>query len=132
MECLFCKINNNEIPSHTIYEDDIVRVFLDIYPISKGHALVIPKDHYSSLLEAPIEVINHVMAVAKKLSPQIQASLDADGITILENSGLLQEIHHAHLHIIPTYEGQDIVKWGKDEDVDVKQVKAILDEKLNK
>ena len=66
--CIFCKIAAGEIPSATLYEDDDFRVILDIEPASKGHALILPKDHYANLYELPEETAADVMKLAKKMA----------------------------------------------------------------
>jgi histidine triad (HIT) family protein len=66
--CIFCKISGGEIPSKTIYEDEEFRVILDISPASKGHALIIPKEHYANLYEMPEDAAGRVMILAKKLA----------------------------------------------------------------
>jgi len=65
MDCIFCKIINNEIPSFTIYEDDIVKVFLDISPSSNGHSLIIPKKHYTNLVDIDMDTLTHINKVTK-------------------------------------------------------------------
>jgi len=64
--CVFCKIMNNEIPSYTIYEDDIVKVFLSIDPISNGHTLIVPKEHFKDIVDIPVNVLNHINEIQKK------------------------------------------------------------------
>ena len=102
-DCLFCKIINNEIPSYTLYEDDIVKVFLDIDPKSNGHSLVIPKKHYQDLYDIDNDTLIHIMNIARDISKKITNKLHCDGITLEENNGICQEVKHFHLHIIPRY-----------------------------
>jgi len=101
--CLFCKIVNNEISSYTIYEDDIVKAFLDINPTSVGHTLIVPKSHYLDLDDIPLEVLNRIMEVSKKVKILIQERLNPDGMTLVQNNGFVQEIKHYHLHLVPKY-----------------------------
>ncbi len=103
--CLFCKIVNNEISSYTIYEDDIVKAFLDINPTSVGHTLIVPKSHYLDLDDIPLEVLNRIMEVSKKVKILIQERLNPDGMTLVQNNGFVQEIKHYHLHLVPKYRG---------------------------
>ncbi|MFV0504366.1 MAG: HIT family protein [Lachnospirales bacterium] len=103
MDCIFCKLINNEIPSNKIYEDDLAIAFLDVEPINNGHALVIPKKHYTSIEDADDATLLHLMKVIKKLYPKIMEALEADGITIIENYGLLQAVPHMHFHIVPIF-----------------------------
>lgn len=101
--CIFCKIGNNDIPSKTIFEDDIVKVFLDINPISKGHTLIIPKKHHKDLDDIDIDTLNHIMRIAKDIKKLIDERLKPDGIKLVQNNGNIQEVKHYHLHIIPNY-----------------------------
>ena len=84
--CIFGKISGGEIPSKTIYEDDEFRVILDISPATKGHALIIPKDHYANIYEMPEETVGHVMILAKKLATHMTKVLKCDGETGLQVS----------------------------------------------
>ena len=101
--CIFCKIANGDIPSKTIYEDEIVKVYLDINPTSPGHTLIIPKNHYTDLDDINIEVLSHIMEVAKKIKKLIEEKLNPDGIKLVQNNGIIQEVKHYHLHIVPIY-----------------------------
>ena len=106
MDCLFCKIINKEIPSYKIYEDDIVYAFLDINPDSVGHTLIIPKKHYLDLDDIDIEILKHIMKVAKILKKRIEEKLNCDGLTLIQNSGDIQEVKHFHLHLKPFYKNK--------------------------
>lgn len=99
--CIFCKIANGEIPSKVIYEDEIVKAYLDINPTSTGHTLIIPKKHFTDLDDIDIETISHIMGVAKKIKKLLEERLGARGIKLVQNNGCLQEVKHYHLHIIP-------------------------------
>ena len=105
---IFCKIINDELPSKTIYEDDVVRVILDINPRSNGHSLVIPKKHYTDLYEVDNETLIHMWDVAREVSKTIEKKLHSNGCTFEINYGIVQEVKHIHLHIIPRYKYEDI------------------------
>ncbi len=111
--CIFCKIANGEIPSNTIYEDDNFRVILDNGPATKGHALVLPKEHYANLFEIPEDVLAKAAVVAKKVASTMKDKLNCDGLNLVQNNGESagQTVMHFHLHIIPRYEndGQHIL-----------------------
>lgn len=107
MNCLFCKIINGEIPSYKIYEDDIVYAFLDINPKSNGHTLIIPKKHTLDLYSIDNDTLLHVFDVARKLSKELTEKLGADGITLGQNNGDVQEVKHFHLHIMPYYKSNE-------------------------
>ncbi|MGN0386518.1 MAG: HIT family protein [Lachnospiraceae bacterium] len=114
-DCIFCKIANGEIPAKTLYEDDMFRVILDLGPATKGHALILPKDHYANLFELPDETCGDVMKLAKKMATRMTERLHADGFNIIQNNfeAAGQTVMHYHLHLIPRYEddGQHIL-WN--------------------
>lgn len=105
-KCIFCKIANGEIPSKTIYEDEEFRVILDLGPATRGHALILPKDHYGNLFELPEEKAGRVFMLAKKMAAQMKEKLHADGFNIIQNNGTSagQTVFHFHMHLIPRYE----------------------------
>ena len=111
--CIFCKIAKGEIPSNTIYEDDSFRVILDNGPATKGHALVLPKEHYADLYEIPEDVVAGAVKVAKKVAANMKEKLSCDGLNLVQNNGEAagQTVMHFHLHIIPRYadDGQHIL-----------------------
>lgn len=106
-DCIFCKIANGEIPSKTLYEDERFRVILDLGPATKGHALILPKDHFSNLFELPDETAGEVMKLARRMAVQMKEKLHADGFNLVQNNGECagQTMMHFHLHLIPRYEG---------------------------
>ena len=103
MDCLFCKIINNEIPSKVIYEDDLVKVFLDINPTTNGHSLIVPKEHVKDFRDVDSKLINHIHDLIKKLYPIYKEKLHCEGLTICNNTELGQEVKHYHVHLIPRY-----------------------------
>lgn len=111
--CIFCKIANGEIPSRTIYEDEHFRVILDLGPATKGHALILPKEHYKDFFALPEETARDAISVAKKIAPKMKANLHADGFNLVQNNGECagQTVMHFHLHLIPRYQndGQNIL-----------------------
>ena len=108
MDCLFCKIINGEIPSYTIYEDDIVKVFLDISPVTNGHCLVIPKKHYENIMDIDLETLNYIDKIIKKLYPILKEKLNCVGITRTQNNEYVQDVKHYHMHLIPRYKNDNI------------------------
>ena len=106
-DCIFCKIANGEIPSKTLYDDERFRVILDLGPATKGHALILPKDHFSNLFELPDETAGEVMKLARRMAVQMKEKLHADGFNLVQNNGECagQTVMHFHLHLIPRYEG---------------------------
>lgn len=103
MKCVFCEIVNGTIPSYTIYEDDVVKCFLDINPNSVGHTLIIPKKHYNDIVDIDNEVLTHIFDVARKIKKLMEEKLNIDGLTLIQNNGDVQEVKHFHLHLKPYY-----------------------------
>ena len=102
-DCLFCKIIKGEIPSYKVYEDDYTLAFLDINPEGLGHTLVIPKKHFDNYNDIDIETIEHVNNAGKIVFNKIKDNLKPDGIRLVQNNGIIQDILHYHLHIVPVY-----------------------------
>ena len=110
--CIFCKIANGEIPSRTIEENDMFRVVLDVGPATKGHALILPKDHYKNLYELPEDVAAEAFKLAKKVAVKMKEKLNCDGVNIVQNNeeAAGQTVFHFHMHVIPRFtdDGQTI------------------------
>lgn len=104
---IFCKIINNEIPSSTIYEDDIVKVILDVNPKSTGHTLIIPKEHCVDLFDIKEETLIYINNISKKISKLLIDKLHCDGIEIVQNNGICEEVKHFHMHLIPVYKSDN-------------------------
>ena len=112
--CIFCKIAAGEIPSATLYEDDDFRVILDIEPASKGHALILPKEHYANLYELDDELASKALVLAKKMITKLTDILGCDGYNVLQNNGPVagQTVFHFHMHLIPRYKEDDVkIGW---------------------
>lgn len=107
MPCIFCKIIAKEIPNHTVYEDANVLAFLDIFPCSKGHTVVIPKRHAERLTDLSPEEQSHLMRGVTESMKKIDATLSPDGMNIGWNDRVAggQAVPHVHAHIIPRYAG---------------------------
>ncbi len=108
--CIFCKLANGEIPTATLYEDDDFRVILDAGPASKGHALILPKEHYANLYELDDELAGKVLVLAKKMITKLTDILGCDGYNIVQNNGESagQTVFHFHLHMIPRYKDDKV------------------------
>lgn len=104
MECIFCKIIKGEIPSYTIYEDENVKAFLDVNPMSQGHTLIVPKKHFENLYDMDGEILKQVEIVSQKVGKLLKEKLSCSGITRIQNNEYGQEIKHYHMHLIPRYE----------------------------
>lgn len=108
-DCIFCKIANGEIPSSTIYEDDMFRVILDLSPATKGHALIILKNHMANIFEMDESTAGKVFVLASRIAKAMKEALHCDGLNIVQNNGEIagQTVFHFHMHIIPRYEGDN-------------------------
>ncbi len=127
--CIFCKIANGEIPSRTLYEDGDFRVILDLGPATRGHALILPKEHAANLFELPEETAGKAMILAKKMAVRMKEKLNCDGFNVIQNNGEVagQTVFHFHMHLIPRYEndGQPIqMKSGEATAEELDAVKA--------
>lgn len=103
--CIFCKIANGEIPSRTLYEDDAFRVILDLSPATKGHALILPKNHFRNLYEIDEDTAAKVLPLAKKMAVAMTEKLGCDGFNVVQNNNEVagQTVFHFHVHLIPRY-----------------------------
>ena len=115
--CIFCKLASGEIPTNSIYEDDMFRVILDAAPASKGHALIIPKEHYANIYGIDTEAAGEAMKLAKKMAAHMTEKLKCDGFNLLQNNGEIagQTVFHFHLHLVPRYKdmkNDDILRWN--------------------
>lgn len=115
-DCIFCKLANGDIPTRKIYEDDNFVVFMDMSPATKGHSLVVPKDHYANLFEMPAELAGEAMKVAQKVAAKMTDALQADGFNIVQNNGEVagQTVFHFHMHLIPRYkeDNKAVLFWN--------------------
>ena len=107
--CIFCKIAAGEIPSRKIYEDKDLIAIMDLSPTSKGHSLIIPKEHYTNIYDIDEEIAGKVMKTAKKLATKMTVALNCDGFNLLQNNGETagQTMFHFHMHLIPRYKDAD-------------------------
>jgi histidine triad (HIT) family protein len=134
MDCIFCKIVNKEIPNYTVYEDDNVLAFLDVHPCSKGHTVVVPKQHFADLWEMNVETFQLIAAGLRAAAGRVQARLKPEGMNIGINNGTAagQAVPHVHWHIIPRSVGDgggsmhSIVK--SKEEIDVKMISKLFTE----
>ena len=130
--CIFCKIANGEIPSTTLYEDEDFRVILDLGPATRGHALLLPKNHFANLFELDDETAQKAILVAKKMAGKMKAALGADGFNLVQNNGEAagQTVFHFHMHLIPRSENDNAgILWepGETTPEDMAEVKRLVD-----
>ena len=126
-DCIFCKIAAGEIPSATLYEDGDFRVILDLGPASKGHALIIPKEHYRNLYDIDDEKAAKILPLAKKMINKMTEVLGCDGYNLVQNNEECagQTVFHFHMHMIPRYKGDNVgLGWhmGKLKDADKNEI----------
>lgn len=115
-DCIFCKIANGEIPTNTVFEDDEFRVFMDVAPATKGHALVVPKNHYADIYEIEPETLGKAVKIAQKVIKHATKVLGCNGYNLMQNNGEVsgQTVFHFHIHLIPRYENMDntnLLSW---------------------
>lgn len=106
-DCIFCKIANGEIPSKTLYEDELFRVILDLGPATKGHALMVPKNHADDLYGLPDDEASRALPLARQMASRMTERLHCDGFNLVQNNGEAagQTVRHFHIHLIPRYKG---------------------------
>ena len=110
--CIFCKLAGGEIPTATLYEDEDFRVILDANPAAKGHALIIPKEHYANLYELDDELAGKVLVLAKKMITKLTDILGCDGYNIVQNNGEAAGQTVFHMHLIPRFKDDGVgVTW---------------------
>jgi len=135
-DCLFCKMVTGQIPVTKIYEDETVLAFLDIGPISDGHTLVIPKQHFEKLHDCPAELLGRVFSRLGKIAGAVAAAMDSDGYNLLCNNGRAagQLIEHLHFHIIPRNTGDRLFsRWPsyEYEDGKIEEIAGTIRENLS-
>ena len=111
-DCIFCKIVKGDIPSKKLYEDEDFLVILDLQPATKGHALILPKEHAENLYVLSQETASKALILAKKMAVKMVEKLHCDGLNLVQNNGEIagQTVNHFHIHVIPRYlnDGQNI------------------------
>lgn len=133
MKCDFCEIlKNNE---YEIYQDKLITVLLDYDPISKGHILILPNDHYLDLDEMPIELVTHIFKFAKSYVSILKEKFNPKGYSMMQNGGAFNEINHFHLHVFPRFSKEEFA-WTYAEEVEsgatnFSKIKEILKDKIH-
>ncbi len=130
--CIFCKLANGDIPTNSIYEDENFNVILDASPATKGHALILPKQHYANVFEIDDEVLAKAAKLAKKIVTKEKEILGCDGYNLVQNNGEVagQTVFHFHLHLIPRYKSEndkDFLQWNH-KDFSDDEMKKICEE----
>jgi histidine triad (HIT) family protein len=113
--CVFCRIAQKQAPGSIIYENETVMAFLDTRPLSEGHTLVIPKEHYKDIFDTPEEVLCHAHKISRRIALALKKAFKVDGISIFQQNGRAanQEILHLHVHVVPRYEGKKLGRFAE-------------------
>ncbi len=108
-DCIFCKIIRGEMPATIIFEDELCMAFMDIFPVSEGHCLLIPKSHYTNMLDADPKVLEHLITKLSHLDRKVASIFEGSGIlnTVANGKHAGQEVPHLHFHVIPRKAGAD-------------------------
>ena len=129
-KCIFCKIINKSIPNAIIYEDEKFLVFLDRYPINYGHALLIPKDHFDTILEMPINLVGEMYSLVPQIAKSIINTIDGNGFNVSQNNGRSanQIIPHVHVHIVPRFSLEKVKgQWPMRKIANIEELKILAD-----
>ena len=129
-DCIFCKVLAGEIPSERVYEDDHAVAVMDINPWTRGHAVVIPRKHAADIFEIEDGELEHVVVAAKRLATKMRATLDCDGVNLLQSNGRAawQTIFHLHFHVIPRYDGDPLELPTRPQPAKPEELAAVAEE----
>ncbi len=111
MDCIFCKIVDEQMPSYTVYEDQYCKAILDISPANKGHVIIIAKGHYENIYEIPKDDAANIFSTVTRISRAIKEVFKCEGLNILQNNGEIagQTVSHFHIHLIPRYNNDGVI-----------------------
>ncbi len=117
MDCVFCKVVKGELPAYKVYEDEKTLAFLDIYPVYKGHTLVVPKVHTENISDISESDLAAVAATSKKVAELLKKKLNCDGINLVQSNGKAasQVIMHFHMHVVPRFVNDGLNLWSHGE-----------------
>ena len=126
-DCVFCEIARGSIPSATIYEDSWFRVFLDVNPASRGHALIVPREHFDNIYELDAETAGRLFSLATCIARAMRDALGCQGLNLVQNNGAIagQTVEHFHLHLIPRYEGDGVDLTWPQHEIDKEEMEEI-------
>jgi len=115
--CIFCRIVRGEAPCHRVAEDDLTLVFMDLFPVSDGHTLVVTKEHFQDLFEATPPAIAAVGAMSKRVADALRRVLEPDGLSVYQANGTAagQTVFHYHMHLMPRAEGSALRLHGREQ-----------------
>lgn len=130
-DCIFCKIVAGDIPCAKVFESETVLAFLDIAPVSAGHALVLPKDHHPTLMDIPSGLGNDLLAALSAVGGAVMEATGADGLNLMQNNheAAGQLVHHAHFHLVPRFADDGLRLWpqaGYDDPEQMRKLAATI------
>jgi len=128
-ECIFCAIVSGDAPATVVDEDEHTVAFMDIHPWTRGHALVIPREHHKNLYEISDEDLAHTMRAAKRLALKVRDNLHADGVNLLNSTekAAWQTVFHFHVHVIPRYQDDPLELPGTPQDTSSDEIQQIAE-----
>ena len=129
-DCIFCAIVRGDAPATKVDEDEHTIAFMDIHPWTRGHALVIPREHHKDLHAIPDETLVHVHRSAKRLAARVRDNLGADGVNVLQSTGRAawQTVFHFHVHVIPRYDDDPLELPVRPQEGDMDEIKQIAEQ----
>lgn len=127
-DCIFCKIANGMIPSKTIYENSDCKVILDISPASKGHTLIIPKEHFDNIFDMDSDTAGKIFSLGAAVARALKQATGCEGMNVVQNNGVIagQTVFHFHLHLIPRYEGDNVTVHWTPKEISEEQLEEIV------
>ena len=134
-DCIFCKIANGMIPSATIYENSDFKVILDVSPASKGHTLILPKEHFDNIFDMDADTAGKLFSLVAAVARALKQATNCDGMNIVQNNGEIagQTVFHFHMHLIPRYEGDNVqITWkpGESKEEELSELAAAVKREL--
>ncbi|MCP8969619.1 HIT family protein [Ectobacillus ponti] len=126
--CLGCRLAQQQLPVHVIYETEALCCILDHDPFEEGHTLILPKQHVRELEEMEPVLLQEILQTASLISQALKQLLQPDGITVCQNGGIFSELEHYHMHVVPRYQGRSFQHFYDDTPLDNKKEKAALAE----
>jgi histidine triad (HIT) family protein len=129
-DCIFCKIVAGEIPAQRVDEDEHTIAFMDVNPWTRGHALVIPREHSRNLYEVSDEDLARTAHAAKRLALKMRDRFDCDGVNLINSCepAAWQTIFHLHVHVIPRYDGDPLQLPTRPREADPNELAKVADE----
>ncbi|HEX6482406.1 MAG TPA: HIT family protein [Ktedonobacteraceae bacterium] len=126
-DCVFCKIIRGELPAYIVFEDDLSLAFLDAKPVFPGHTLLVPRQHYETLIDLPGPLVGPLFQNAQLLARAMETGLKADGTFVAINSHVSQSVPHMHIHVVPRRYGDGLrgFFWPRQKYKDQEEILAI-------